>query len=182
MRCTLSGVSSATRASTQSAIAIAVSLVLDAANLQPVLPVQATRPARMLEALRGEADRLQAALHDLGVALAATPEINRFCQTVRRISPSPSSCAMAASARICADRHAARPAAPHRPKHGPAASAHERRCGPAAAGGWARDHARAARAQAACRAWPSTAARNLSKPQASSTYFSRAFLRSVRSP
>ena len=31
-----------------------------------------------------------------------TPEISRFCQTVRRISPSPSSRAMSASPRICA--------------------------------------------------------------------------------
>ena len=30
-----------------------------------------------------------------------TPDINRFCQTVRRISPSPRSCAILASPRIC---------------------------------------------------------------------------------
>ena len=47
MRWMLTGVSSATRVSHQRAISSAWRLVSEAANLQPVLPVQATRPARM---------------------------------------------------------------------------------------------------------------------------------------
>ena len=45
------GVSTSTRPSHQSPIAVACALVSDAANLQPALPVQAMRPARTCEAL-----------------------------------------------------------------------------------------------------------------------------------
>ena len=62
------------------------------------------------------------------------------------------------------------------------ASADARRYGPsgrmAAAARWPRP----ARASASGRAFPRHAARNFSKPQASSTYLSRALLRLVRSP
>ena len=58
----LTGVSSATRVSHQRAISSAWRLVSEAANLQPVLPVQATRPERIALVLDGEAERLDALL------------------------------------------------------------------------------------------------------------------------
>ncbi len=56
--------------------------------MQPVLPVQATRPARMLEAFEVSPIACRRASTS-SARSAATPEISRFCQTVRRISPSP---------------------------------------------------------------------------------------------
>src|SRR5256885_697491 len=96
----LTGVSSATRGSTQSAIAIAVPLVLERANLQPVLPVQAMSPARTLVALA--VSPMSPRHCSTSAALSsAMPDISRFCQTVRRISPSPRSRAILARPRIC---------------------------------------------------------------------------------
>ena len=56
--------------------------------MQPVLPVQATRPRRI--ALASMA-RPSASICCLAASIfsSGTPEISRFCQTVRRISPSP---------------------------------------------------------------------------------------------
>ena len=62
-------------------------------------------------------------------ASSATPEIRRFCQTVRRMSPSPKSRAIAARPRICVAGQPCRPAAPRRSSSGPAASADARRYG-----------------------------------------------------
>ena len=82
------GPSSSTRLSHQRAISSACRLVSEAANLQPTLPVQATRPARIEVAL---VERPSASIFACASATWSdgTPEISKFCQTVSRISPSP---------------------------------------------------------------------------------------------
>ena len=85
----------------------AVPLVSAAANLQPALPVQATRPARMLVASESRPSASMRALRRGRRRSSAMPEISRFCQTVRRMSPPPSSRAISARPRICVDGHAA---------------------------------------------------------------------------
>src|SRR5690242_16284363 len=82
--------SSCTRLSHHCAIASAWRLVSDMASRQPILPVQATSPARIEVAL---VERPSAAMAASASArcVCGTPEINRFCQTVSRMSPSPKS-------------------------------------------------------------------------------------------
>ncbi len=96
----LTGLSIATRGSHQSPISAAWRLVFDAAKRQPALPVQAIRPARMWEASTASPICLIAAIASSTLS-SRTPEISRFCQTVRRISPSPRSRATLARPRIC---------------------------------------------------------------------------------
>ena len=174
------GVSRATRGSIHSAIAIAVPLVFDRANLHPVLPVQAMRPARMLEALA--VSPISCRQRSISSAFSAlTPDSSRFCHTVSRISPSPRSRAISASARICATVMR------------PTGSATPTQTSPGCFCGWMPTWAcRCCRfgCEMCCcgtrvrgrPSFASTSPRNLSKPQASSTYLRRAFLRSVRSP
>src|SRR5205814_2201816 len=97
----LSGASTLRRASRWSAIARAWRLVSLAENLQPVLPVQATIPARAddASALRPIAARASAAAARSATAMADTL---RFCHGVRRIVLLPWRLAMPAIARICA--------------------------------------------------------------------------------
>ena len=112
----------------------------------------------------------------------ATPEISRFCQTVRRISPSPRSlrdlgeAAHLRGGQLADRQHDADPVQPGLllRMHADMRRAVERR---------PRRDRLGRHARRACgRASPRPAARNFSKPQASSTYFSRALLRLVRSP
>src|SRR5665213_1997421 len=97
----LTGVSSATRDSHQRAISSACRLVSEAANLQPVLPVQATSPARtaLVSVASSSASIFACAAFNLS---NGTPEISRFCQTVSLISPSPRSREISARPFICA--------------------------------------------------------------------------------
>src|SRR6266481_4026024 len=97
-----SGLSIGTRGSHQSPIAAAWRLVSDAENLQPALPVQAISPARISDAVTASPIASMAATTS-PTFWSCTPGINRFCQTVRRISPSPRSRAIFASPSICSD-------------------------------------------------------------------------------
>ena len=112
---------------------------------------------------------------------SATPEISRFCQTVRRISPSPNVCARSARPRICSGDS--------RPSFSATPTQFRPLCFCGCTPIWASlskvGRGAIASAGTRCSGWPSfssTAFRNFSKPQASSTYFSRALLRLVRSP
>ena len=75
-----------------------------------------------------------------------------------------------------------RPAARRRPRRGRVASAGGRRCAPADPARAAPSHARPQSSRADSRAWPRPLPGTSRNPRLSSTYFSRAFLRSVRSP
>ena len=74
--------------------------------MQPVLPVQATRPARMALASMARPSASIPFCAALSLAVG-TPEISRFCQTVSLMSPSPRSRATAGNAAHLRDRHAA---------------------------------------------------------------------------
>src|SRR5665811_2410010 len=86
----LTGVSSATRVSHQRAISSAWRLVSEAANLQPVLPVQATSRERIALASIASPSASICAFAAFNFS-DGTPEISRFCQTVSLISPSTNS-------------------------------------------------------------------------------------------
>ena len=73
--------------------------------MQPALPVQATSPARMELAL-GRQARAPRCGFSAATLSSGTPEISRFCHTVSRISPSPSSCAIDCQAAHLFDGHA----------------------------------------------------------------------------
>ena len=112
---------------------------------------------------------------------SGTPERRKFCQTVRRMSPSPHARAIAATSRICATVSL------------PTGSTAPTQFSPAWRCGWTPTWAKRSGAgrgvtcAASTRASlapsrASVAARKRSKPQASSTYFRRDLLRSVRLP
>ena len=103
----MTGVSSATRVSHQRAISSAWRLVSEAANLQPVLPVQATRPARIALVSMARPSASIFCLRGFQSLRVGTPEISRFCQTVSLISPSPSVVRDVGEAPHLRDRHAA---------------------------------------------------------------------------
>ena len=132
--------------------------------------------------LDGQAERFDLRLARLRALSVGTPEISRFCQTVSRISPSPRSRATSARPRICATVR--RPTGTTTPiqlqpvlllrVNADMRGARERRAAAPAR--------RARRGRACGRAFPPSAPRNFSTPILSSTYFSRALVRSVRSP
>ena len=129
-----------------------------------------------------EAELLDRGFRERRACSSGTPEISRFCQTVRRISPSPRSAGRSRRARASAPASACRPAAPRRSSCRPVLLLRDaRRYGPPV------EHRPRRNASAGTRtslrpSLSSTSARYLSKPKASSTYFSRALLRLVRSP
>ena len=177
----LTGVSSATRASHQCAISSACSLVCAAAKRQPVAPVQATSPARI--ELASVARPSAAIALRRGATLSSARR--RSAGSARRsggyrrrhVARDVGEAAHLRGGQLADRQHDADPV-----QALPASA----RCTPiwaSAVEGRARLRARPpARGSAARPSFSSTAARNLSKPQASSTYFSRALLRSVRSP
>ncbi len=83
----------------KAAISLALRFVSALANLQPKLPVQATSPAR-IEVARVPSPIAAMAEVTGSTSSSLTPEIIRFCQTVRRMSPSPERRAISASDRI----------------------------------------------------------------------------------
>ena len=144
-------------------------LVSAAANLQPALPVQATRPARRELA---SVVRPNAASAACVAAMSRTCGSSRFCHTVSR-----SSGASAARPRSCAEER--RPAGTTTPSQcAPSFCACAPRCAARSLGGGDSSVAKRGRGPKMA----STSARNFSWPQRSSRYFSRAVLRSVRSP
>ena len=156
--------SSASRASTCSAIAIACRLVSDAANLQPALPVQATRPARTAVAF---AARPSASISRLtaSTCVSGMSEISRFCQTVRRIVAAAVLVGDRRPARASAPPSSGRPAARRRPSRGPAASAGGSRCAPARSTGRRGSHAFGETRDELAAELVLDSLRNFSKPQ-----------------
>ena len=152
-----------------------------AANLQPVLPVQATRPERMALASIARPSASIRALRRREIlgrrrrrsADSARPSAADRRRRVRA--------AIAASPRICATD--IRPTGTTTPiQFSPPASAGERRYARCDRTRDAAQARQAPRDRIFGRAFPRAARRNFSTPMASSTYFSRALVRSVRSP
>ncbi len=101
----------ARRCSQNAAMSSAFCLVLDAAKRQPTLPVQATSPARIEDASVARPSAAIAPRPPAQRRHPATPESSRFCQTVRRISPSPKSSRDCSEPAHLLGRHPARASA-----------------------------------------------------------------------
>ena len=149
-------------------------------NLQPALPVQAISPARISEVLIARPIASIAAIASATLS-SRTPDISRFCQTVRRISPSPRSCAILARPRICSQ--VTLPSGSATPiQFRPSCFCW---CTPICAMRSNAGRGASASGGTRVKAWPSfssTSTRNFSMPMPSMTYFRRALSRLVRSP